>query len=213
MKRLLVFGASGHGKVVADAALSCGWEVLGFADDRAELQRQSVSEIAVVCTGQGECSALAESAGAEVLVAIGDNRIRKQVYNKFLEFGSRMATVVHAAAVIGRQVTVGTGTVVMAGVVINSDTVVGENCIVNTSATLDHDNALGDHVHVSPGANLGGTVRVGDGTHVGIGVAVRNEVEIGPWSVVGAGSVVVSDLPGNIVAFGCPAKPVRELDD
>jgi sugar O-acyltransferase (sialic acid O-acetyltransferase NeuD family) len=209
-ERLLLFGASGHGRVVADAARAAGWEIAGWADDDASRRGQELDGAPVVATGVAEAAAWARERGAHVVVSIGDNRARARLFEALLAAGADLATVVHPAAVVSPSATLGSGTVVFAGAVINPGTTIGRNVIVNTSVSVDHDNWIGDHAHLSPGVHLGGTVSVGEGAHLGVGVSVRNNLSIGAWTLVGVGAAVVADLPANVVAYGVPARVVRE---
>lgn len=208
-KQLLILGASGHGKVVLEAASLSSWDVLGFADDDAKKLGQELCGHRVICCGLKERVQLARDSGASIVVAVGHNETRRQLYEELCKEGVPVATVIHPAATIAASATIGPGSVVFAGVVVNADTRVGKNVILNTGVTVDHDNVIGDHVHISPGAHLGGTVLVGDETHIGIGATVSNNLSIGARTIVGAGAVVVRDIPADVLAFGCPAKVIR----
>lgn len=204
MNRLIILGASGHGKVVADIALKLGYRDVVFLDDDPSL---------VECTGLpviGPCVQAASLADGDTafFVAIGNPSIRERVQESLRGFP--LATLVHPDAVISRRVKIGAGTVVMAGAVVNSDTVIGDGCIVNTGATVDHDNRIADYVHISVGAHTAGTVGIGRGTWVGIGVVVSNNVDVCAGCMIGAGAVVVRDItvPGTYV--GVPARLLRE---
>lgn len=209
-ERLLLFGASGHGRVVADAARAAGWEIAGWADDDAARRGQEFDGAPVLATGVAEAAAWAREHDARVVVSIGDNAARARLFQALLDADAEPATVVHPSAVISPSATLGSGTVVFAGAVIGPGATVGRNVIVNTAATIDHDNWIGDHVHLSPGVHLGGTVSIGEGAHLGVGVSVRHNLSIGAWTVVGVGAAVVGDLPANVVACGVPARVVRE---
>jgi UDP-N-acetylbacillosamine N-acetyltransferase len=210
MKRpLLVLGCGGHGKVVADAALVGGTRVLGFADDAERWRGGSLLGLPVLAIGRAETLALCRKEGAEIVLAIGDNRTRQRVFRELLAEGLSLATVIHPTAIIAPSATVGIGTVVFAGTIVNADARIGQNVILNTGVRVDHDNVIGDHAHLSPGVTLGGTVTVGEGTHLAVGVSVRNNVAVGAWSVVGVGAAVVGAIPDEVVAFGTPAKVVR----
>ena len=208
--RVLVYGASGHGKVVVDVALAAGWTVLGFGDGDAEKRGRTVLGVPVVALGEDEAVTFCREQDARFIVAIGSNLVRRQVFERFVAGGVEPAVVVHPRAVVAATARLGVGTVVMAGAVINPDARVGRDVIVNTGAVIEHDNVVGDHAHLSPGVKMGGTVRVGEGTHVGIGAVVRNNIEIGAWSLVGAGAVVVSPIGDRVAAWGCPAKVRRK---
>jgi UDP-N-acetylbacillosamine N-acetyltransferase len=208
-RRLLVFGCGGHGKVVADAALAAGVDVLAFADDDPAALDRVVLGLRVVTVGLDGAAAFCKTNAADLVLALGDNRRRAHAFDKALTLGVRMATIVHPSAVVAKTASVGTGTVIFARAVVNPDCRIGDDVIVNTAASLDHDNVIGTHAHISPGAVLGGTVSVGEGTHVGIGASVRNNVAIGAWSLIGAGAAVVGDIPDDVVAYGVPARTIR----
>lgn len=211
--KLLIYGASGHGRVVADAARAVGYRVVGWGDGNRELRGAKVAGFEVVAGSVEEAAAWAEEHGAEVVVAVGDNRVRRKLYRDFLDRGARPATVIHPAAVVSPEASIEPGSVLFAGAIVNPGARVGENVILNTAATVDHDGRIGSHAHLSPGVHLGGTVTVGEGTHLGVGTSVRNNVTIGEWSVVGVGSAVVADLPSWVMAYGVPARVVRRLAD
>lgn len=209
-ERLLVFGASGHGKVVADAARCSGWNVVAFADDDPGKRGAQLLGIPVEVIGLDEAIAFCRDRSAKPVVSIGSNHVRKRVFDALRMAGLEPACVIHPASTLSRGVAVGAGTVIFGGVIVNVDTVVGENVILNTGATVDHDNRIGSHVHVSPGAHLGGTVDIGEGTHVGIGSTIKNNISVGAWTTIGAGSAVVRDVPDRVVAYGVPARVARE---
>lgn len=195
--------------MVADAARAAGSTVLAFADASPERRGALVSGLPVVDGELEPLCAYCATVGAQIVVGIGENTVRRRVFEALRARGAVFATVVHPTAIVARDVTIGVGAVVFAGAIINVGSTIGENAIVNTGARLDHDNVLGAHAHVSPGVTTGGEVTIGEGTHLAVGVSVRNRVQIGAWSVVGVGAAVVSDLPDGIVAYGVPARIVR----
>jgi sugar O-acyltransferase (sialic acid O-acetyltransferase NeuD family) len=207
--RLVVLGAGGHGKVVADAARAAGMQVLAFAD--ADPARRGTRLLGLpVLDGELEAlRAFCQDEGAQTVVAIGENATRRRVFEALRAGGVKLANVVHPSAVLAPEVALGMGVVVLAGAIVNVCSVIGDNAIINTGVRLDHDNTLGAHAHVSPGVCTGGEVKIGEGTHLGVGVSVRNRVSIGAWSVIGVGAAVVSDLPDGVLAYGVPARVVR----
>ncbi|CAE6911005.1 UDP-N-acetylbacillosamine N-acetyltransferase [Pseudomonas marincola] len=204
--KLAILGASGHGKVVADTAESCGWQLIEFFDDAwPGLHANGVWPVV------GDTAALIRRLADfdEVLVAIGNNRIR---HNKILELGeagANLATLVHPAAMVSRYAAIAEGTVVFAGAVVNADARIGQGGILNTGCSIEHDCVLGSAVHVSPGARLAGGVHVGDFSWIGIGASVRQLVRIGQRVMIGAGSAVVCDIPNDVTVAGVPAKRMR----
>lgn len=205
---LVVYGAGGHGKVVADAARSQGLEVLGFLDDDpSRVSRRVLGELAVL----GDASWLAGRPSVRVALGIGDNEVRRGLTERLRAGGARLAAVTHRSAVVAPTAQVGAGVVVLACAVVNPDARVGEGAILNTGAIVEHDVQIGAYAHVSPNAALGGGASLGAGAHLGIGAQVSPLCSIGAQTIVGAGAVVVRDLPERVVAYGVPARVRRSL--
>ncbi len=198
------YGASGHGKVVADILALSGMELLGFVDDDASKRVAQLAGVPVMEPAAALPNLLA--AGASAIVTIGSNQVRMAKAGELEGLGFELATAIHPSAVVARDVTVGAGTVIMAGAIVNSGSRIGANVIVNTAATVDHDCVLADGTHISPGANLAGGVVVGDRSQVGIRACVIQSIRIGAGSIIGAGAVVIRDVPANVTAVGNPAR-------
>lgn len=202
--RLIIIGASGHGKVVADIAIKMNkWKSITFLDDDESIK--ICMEIEVI--GKTEDAYIYKDE-ADFFVAIGNNAMRERIQEKLFLEELSLVNLIHPSAVIGTEVKIGLGTVVMAGAVINSSSVIGKGCIINTSSSIDHDNSIEDYVHISPGVNLAGTVRVGKGSWIGIGSVVSNNVNICNSCKVGAGAVVVKDITESGVYVGVPVRRV-----
>lgn len=199
LNRLLIIGASGHGKVIADIAVKCGYKDILFIDDN-----ENVKE----CAGFPVIGKVSDATNMEddKIVAIGNAEIRQKIQNQL----SNLVTLIHPSAVVSRRVKIGEGTVIMAGAVINSDVVIGKGCIINTGASVDHDCKLEDFVHVSVGAHIAGTVAIGRKTWIGAGATISNNVSICGHCMIGAGAVAVKDIiePGTYV--GAPVKKIKD---
>ncbi|WP_392461562.1 acetyltransferase [Streptococcus parasuis] len=203
--KLIIIGASGHGKVVADIAIKMNkWQSIAFLDDDESIKTSMGLEV----IGR-TADAFTYKDEADFFVAIGSNTTREKIQEKLIEQGINVICLIHPSAVIGTNVEIGFGSVVMAGVVINSSSRIGNGCIINTSSSLDHDNMIEDYVHISPGVRTAGSVSIGKGTWLGIGSVVSNNVNICSGCKVGAGAVVVKDItePGTYVGV-----PVRKID-
>lgn len=204
MKRLALLGASGHGRVVADAALCSGWGEVVFFDD-AWPKCDCNGLWPVVGDGSMLLAQLADYDG--VLVSIGNCRVRWEKQQNLAAAGALLATIIHPAAAISRYAMVEPGTVIMAGAVVNIGAVVGTAGIINTGATVDHDCRLAEAVHICPGAHLSGNVQVGRCSWIGVGAAVKQCVTIGADVTVGAGAVVVGSIADAGIVIGNPARP------
>ena len=203
MKRLAILGASGHGKVVADAAELSGWDEVVFFDDAwPDITHNAVWPVR---GSTADLLAVLDSF-AGVAIAIGNNVIRYEKLQLLREQGAFLPVIIHPHAVISRYATIGEGSVVCAGVVVNADACIGAAAILNTGCSVDHDCLLADAVHISPGARLAGGAKVGLCAWIGIGAVVRQLLTVGAYSVVGAAAAVVMDVPEHATVVGVPAK-------
>ena len=205
MNKLIIVGASGHGKVVADIALLNGYDEICFLDDNPNLK--SLGDFQVI--GSFEKVFGLDSNEYDVFVGIGNSSIRRRMQTKLEESGYNVVSLIHPSSVIAYDVEIGCGTVVMAGAVINSGSVIGKGCIINTSSSVDHDNSVGDFVHVSVAAHTAGTVVVGDNTWIGIGAVISNNINVTSDVTIGAGAVVIGDICDHGIYVGVPAKKIR----
>ena len=197
MNKLIIIGASGHGKVVADIAALNGYKDIVFLDNDPEIK---------ICAGYpvlGPDTMTSELDG-DVFIAVGNAETRKKLMER--DANRNFPVLIHPSAVIAESAEVGAGSVVMAGAVINPGARIGKGCIINTSSSVDHDCVVRDYVHISVGAHLSGTVVVGTGTWIGTGAIVSNNVNICGGCMIGAGAVVIKDIgePGTYI--GVPAR-------
>jgi len=198
MSRLLLFGAGGHAKVVAELAELNHYRDIVFVEDDPKkttfLGYEVVEE---------------PIEGRPCIVAIGDNLVRQRFA---YSIGNDFITLSHPSANISIRSTFGIGTVVMAGVTINSQVSIGMHCIINTNASVDHDCSIDDFVHLSPNVALAGNVAIGEGTHIGIGACVVQGIKVGKWCTVGAGAVVIRDIPDGATVVGNPARIIKQKE-
>jgi len=198
MRSIYIYGASGHGLVVADIAISCGYTDIIFVDDGDN------SYIAFDEIKYNNSTPLA--------FGIGMNSVREALFKKVESYGFEIVTLIHPTATISKNSTIGVGTVVMPHTVVNSHTAVGIGTILNSSSTVEHENIIEEFSHISPAVALAGDVKVGKSTHIGIGTSVIQGVTIGKNCIIGAGSVVVKNIPNNSLAYGNPCKVIRKID-
>lgn len=207
--KLVLVGAGGHGRVVAEiirltgrfdlvgaidpdpkAATTAGLKWLG--DDTA-LEKLRHAGLARAAVGVG---------------SIGDTRARAGLRRRLQALGFELPTLVHPTAVVSRTASFGDGCQVMAGALVNPGTRAGAGVVVNTGAIVEHDCRLADDSFVGPGAALGGDVRLAEGAFVGIGATVLQGVGLGARALAGAGAVVVRNVPAGVTVVGVPAAPL-----
>lgn len=198
-EQVVIIGASGHGKVVADIIQKSGDRVVGFLDDNLDL-REKVVGFPIL----GKTEKFTNYKECKFVIAIGNAGIREKIANKLS--GVNWYTAIHPSAQISDiEVVVEEGTVVMANAVINSGARVGKHCIINSGAIVEHDNQIEDFVHISVGAKLAGTVHVGKCSWIGIGAVVSNNLSICKDCMIGAGAVVVKNIEESGTYVGVPA--------
>lgn len=209
MEKLLIIGAGGHGRVIADIAVKMNrWQQIAFLDDD-DAYRYSLGFEVI-----GPSSKVLNLVGKyDIFIAIGNNATREKLHKVLKAAGVTMPTLIHPNTTIGMQVEIGEGTVVMAGAVINCGSRIGDSCIVNTAATVDHDGTIADYVHISPGAHIAGTVTIGKGTWIGVGAIVKNNVEITERTVIGAGAVVIRNIMEAATYVGVPVRRVNTIGE
>jgi sugar O-acyltransferase (sialic acid O-acetyltransferase NeuD family) len=202
--KLLIVGAGGHGRVVADIAASdAGWTEIAFLDDGIPVSQKSGAWPVVGAFLQ--LASLAEKFDACV-VALGDARLRLEHLSQAKAAGYRIPTLVHPRAVVSRQAQLAEGVIVCAGAVVNIGASIARGAIINTGATVDHDCRLEEGVHVCPGAHLAGKVTIGARSWFGIGAVAKQGIRIGSDVTVGAGAVCLADVKDGATVIGVPAR-------
>lgn len=201
MNKLIIIGAGGHGRVVADIAQRVGsYDEISFLDDAEPTAGFGYAYLGKIDDFHKFIDAY------DMFVAIGNNDIRKTITIKLAEKHARLATIVAPDAVIGNNVTVGVGSVILSGVVVNTGSKIGKGVIVNAGSILDHDCVVEDFCHIAVGARLCGSVFVGANSWIGAGTTAKSNVRICNNCTVEIGSAIVSDLKEPGPYAGIPAK-------
>ena len=186
---MILYGASGHCRVVVDIVEALGIPIDFIVDDNPAINELLGYEVR---RNIGEYE--------DAIITVGQNWTRKRIVEHLNV--ARYLSAIHPTAIISPRSQIGKGTVVMQGAIIQSCAKIGDHCIVNTGASVGHDVELGDYVHVASHATITGGAVIGEGTWIGAGSVIRQGVHIGAWTMIGAGSVVVDDIPDGVVAFG-----------
>ena len=166
--KIVIVGGGGHGRVVADILQSMvGMEPVAFALPDADSGATGHFGLPII----GE-ETLVDVEHHGIVVAVGDNRVRQKLYERFSGQGENLVTAIHPSAIIASDVELGDGCMICPGVIINTGAIIGNNVILNTGSIIEHECVVGDHSHVAPGAKLAGEVSVGDGVFVGLGANI-----------------------------------------
>ena len=206
---VVVVGAGGHARVVADILRLTNYTVSGFLDEINTDRWGHEFDGSRILGGLDQLATLRASGVSRAFIAVGDCRARLRLAEVAERAGFELPTLHHPKSVVASSVTIGTGSLIVAGAIVNPGARLGAQVIVNTAASVDHDCNIEHGVHVCPGARLAGGVFVGRGAWIGIGAIVRDGLRIGAGATIGAGSVVLEDVPANVVAYGVPAKVMR----
>jgi len=200
--RLIIIGAGGHGRVVADGARAAGIDIFAFVDSCPP-----AAEISGIPVYANLETALAENEyeQPQFIIALGNNHIRAKEYAHACAAGLTPACVIHPTALISDSAYIGPGSFVAAFAVVNTDASVGENVIVNTGAIVEHDCVVGSHAFVAPGAVLCGGARIGAYTFVSTNATLIPEAKVGENVLVAAGAVVTKNFPDDLRLMGVPA--------
>lgn len=204
-KKIIIIGAGGHGKVVADIAKLNGYKEIVFLDD--DTSKQTNGNYKIIGTTQD----IEKYKGAyDFFVAIGNNKIREKLTNELRKMNITQTVLIHPTAVIDETVLLEEGIVVMANAVVNADTRLSRGVIINTSATVDHDCIINEFTHICPGVHIAGTVNIGKGVWVGIGSTLINNIDICDEVIIGAGSVVIKKIEEKGTYVGNPVRRISK---
>jgi len=204
---LIIVGTGGHSRVVADAALESGFQLIGFVDLSYKGSEEDILGFPVL--GGRDVLDGFDSGQTLISVAVGNNCQRAECYFELKRLGFSFASIIHPTAVLSKHIEIGEGCFINSNVVVNAGVVIGNNCIVNTGSIIEHECMIGDSSHIGPGVRVGGRTSIGRNSFVGIGSSVIEYIDIGDDVIVGAGSVVINDIIEKTTVVGIPAKVIR----
>jgi sugar O-acyltransferase (sialic acid O-acetyltransferase NeuD family) len=191
-QRIVIVGAGSQGMIVADILECAGTPAIGFVDDTPG--KNVLGTIDDLRTIDHDA----------IIVAIGDNRVRRAIVERLS--GERLATAIHPFTSIAKSARIGEGSMISAGAIVTPRAVIGRSVILNTKTSVDHDTIIGDFAHVSAGGTVGALARIGEETLIAVGATVATGVSVGARSIIGTGAAVVRDISDDVTAFGVPAR-------
>ena len=210
VEKVVIWGATGPALVVEDIfRLQAEYEIAGYLDNLDPERKGEHFGGATVLGGEEILGDLLKSGVRNMIFAFANGPTKLKLAEAVKARGFTLVSAIHPSACIARTATIGAGTVVRSQVAVGPQTRIGENCILGYGVSVSHDCTVGDGVHISSGANIAGGTRIGRNAWIAVGVNIIDNKTIGENTTVGAGSLVVNDLPDNVIAYGSPAKPVR----
>ena len=212
MKQIIILGAGGHAKVVADCIDKGLYDIKGFLDKDGTRKGEIVCGYPILGSDSNPTYWFDKGITSCIcgIGHLGNFIVRNKVYRKFKETGFEMVSIIHASAKISPYAHISAGTVIMPNAVVNSCAYIGENSIVNTGAIVEHDVKIEKGVHLAPGSVVSGGSLIKENTFIGAGSIVIQGIEIGRNCVVGAGSIVIRNIPDGTKAVGNPGRIIRE---
>src|SRR5690625_3871033 len=205
--KIAIIGNGGHSKVIQDMVTQIGGhEVIAILDDKYEITQ---IDNGVTYANISYTSKLLKH-DIYFIIAVGNNEIRKKVFEKLHIPLAKYLTIIHPTAVVSPKAFIGYGTVVMPQAIINTSAVIGSHCIINSGTIVEHDAQVHNYSHISPNVALTGNVSIGEGVHVGASATIIPGIAIGNWSVIGAGSTVIQNIPAKSKAVGSPTRLIEK---
>lgn len=211
MHNVIVFGASGHGRVILDCLEKAGlYQMIGFVDSFKQ-KGQKINGYPILGDEYDLPHLILENNIEGGIVAIGDNWQRSCMVNRIKDICPEFnfVSIVHPNAIVSDNVKIGIGSVLMPGVIVNTNAVIKDFCILNTNSSLDHDGCMENFSSLAPNVTTGGNVFLGEYSIIGIGSNVLENVSIEEHSVIGGNSLVNRDISNFVIAYGTPARVKR----
>ncbi|MFC1555296.1 acetyltransferase [candidate division KSB1 bacterium] len=206
--KIILIGAGSQGRVTRDVLIDQKQDFAGFIDDGKKNVVIKGTNVRVFGGIDTVPSLAAEN--YQFIVTIGNNLTRRKIAENMDLGESYFANAVHPSSVVLNTADIGCGNMIFAQTFIGTCAEIGDHVIVNNGVTVEHDCKIGDFAALGPGCRMGGRVTVDEGAFVSTGVTLKPRVHVGRNAVIGAGAVVVNDIPDNAMAYGCPAKVVRD---
>ena len=211
MKNVVLFGGGLHANYCAEIIEMAGnYNIVGIIDSVASIG-SDLYGYSVIGRQEDIINLVKENNIDCGLISIGDNWSRKIVHDCIIDLipGFEFINAIHPSVIIGKNVKLGIGIVVMAGSIINPNCIIGDFCFFATGAQLDHDNVIEPYASISAGSVTGGKVNIGKFSAITLGVTIIDRTNIGENVVIGSGSLVLNNIPDNVLAYGSPAKIIR----
>jgi len=208
-----ICGAGGFGREVLDLAKEINktskmWEKIVFI----ELKKEKDINGAEVFTFD-EFKANWTSEDSKIVIAIGEPKTRGRLRKEITDSAYMLQSLIHPAAFIGTESKIGDGAIIQFGSFISCNVTIGTNVIIQPNSSIGHDSIIGNDAVISSYVGISGNCKIGERVYIGVSVPIKEKISIGADSIVGMGSVVMRDIPENVIALGNPARAMKNNDD
>ena len=199
--KVVIIGYSGHSFGCIEVLINQGFSIIGYHD----VLEKAINPYNLVYLGHEDHI----NSSNNPFVAVGDNNIRRKIYEKLKSNKIFLnTTLIHSDTIISKSSLIEEQTFISAGVIINPQVKIGVGCIINTGAIIEHDCSIGKFSHIAPGAVLAGNVSIGSGCMIGANAVIKQGVKVGDNVIIGAGAVVLKNVNSNKTFVGNPAKQI-----
>lgn len=214
LKKLIIFGSGPHARICLNEFLKIySIDKLFFFDSISKEKEVKILNKKIILIKSFLNLKKITNSDTYFFIGIGDNILRKKVYNEFKKYIKKpnWVNLVSKNTLIDRSVKIGKGTAIMPGTVINFKSVIKDQCIINTSCSIDHDCTIDSFVNLSPGVNIAGNVKIGKLSKIGIGASVSDNLKINNNVTIGANSFVNKNCKPNKIYYGTPIKLYNKI--
>lgn len=218
MMDVVIIGTGGFAREVQDVIRNCNYNefgvlkevaeynLLGFIDDFTA-KGTVLNDLPVL--GNFDWFQTPEAKSVQATVGIGAPEVRRKLVKRLENLGVEFFSVIDPSTICSPFVTFGKGVVVTPGCVLTNNIKIGNHVHINLNSTVGHDAVMEDFTTTAPGVHINGNNLIREGAYLGTGVNCVEKITVGEWSIIGAGAAVVSDIPSNVTAVGCPAKVIK----
>ncbi len=202
-QKIILIGAGGHSKSVADSIDTDLYELVGFLDGKKTGTHLQFPIIGSTLEDVNDHRAY------QYFVSIGDVSARKMWYETLMKYGVETFNIIDKTAIVAPTARIGTGNFIGKYAVINADATIGDNNIINTKALIEHECRVGNHTHLSTNSTINGNVVVEDEVFFGSCAVCNGQLKIGHGAIIGSGSVIIKDVEPNTTVVGVPGRVVK----
>ena len=210
MRVLGIYGCGGAGRESKEIADLLGaWSQIVFIDDAYSndtfhgIRRMNYNQF--ISEFEPDCS--------EIVISLGEPELKVKLFNRISNAGYKFANLIHPSAIISSSAKLGCGIILKPHALVSTDAVVGNNVSIEENGIIGHDSTIEDHCQISANVVVAGGCHIGEATYIGLGVPIKERSKIGSNCIIGMGSVVLRDIPDNVIAMGNPARPMKNKDE